>query len=299
MSRYKRFVGFSAVICLMGLMAGAMLAQAPQGRGGGGARGGAPDTVMPARQLKPGLFLVTGAGANTMIRVTTEGLIVVDTKNPGDDQYNGLLAQIKAVSPLPVKFVINTQHHPDHVGNNQKFIDAGAQVLALEALKSFMASDTRTSQIPGRPTQTFAKDYVLKLGGAEVQAHFYGRGHTGDDTMVYFPDAKVVMVSDEMSDANPVIDWANGGSWVEWSKVLEGVLKLDFETAIQGRGEPKTRADVQAFKDKVDLVIKRASDAIKAGATKDNLAMQVKTDDLAPWNLNAQFFGNLYDELKK
>jgi glyoxylase-like metal-dependent hydrolase (beta-lactamase superfamily II) len=198
-----------------------------------------------------------------------------------------------------VKYVINTQHHPDHVGNNQKFLDAGAQILALEALKTFMGSDPRTTTIPGRPTQTFAKDYVLKLGGAEVQAHFYGRGHTGDDTMVYFPDAKVVMVSDEMTDASPIVDWANGGSWLEWSGVLENVLKLDFETAIQGRGEPKSRADVQAFKNKVDLVISRAQDAIKAGATKETLAMQVKTDDLAPWNLNAQFFSNLHDELKK
>ncbi len=125
------------------------LAQAPQGRGG---RGGAPDnTVMPARQLKPGLFLLTGAGANTLVRVTTEGLIVVDTKNPGDEQANSLLAQIKAISPLPVKFVINTQHHPDHVGNNQKFLDAGAQVLGLEALKTFMGSDTRTTADSGTP----------------------------------------------------------------------------------------------------------------------------------------------------
>jgi hypothetical protein len=77
------------------------------------------------------------------------------------------------------------------------------------------------------------------------------------------------------------------------------VLKLDFEQAIQGRGEPKSRADVQAFKNKVDLVISRANDAIKAGATRETLASQVKTDDLAPWNLNAQFFGNLYDELTK
>jgi glyoxylase-like metal-dependent hydrolase (beta-lactamase superfamily II) len=291
--RSNWFIGIAAVLCVGASVA---LAQAPQGRGG---RGGAPDTVMPPRQLKPGLFLITGGGANTVVRVTTEGLVVVDTKNPGDEQYNGLLAQIKTVSPLPVKYVINTQHHPDHVGNNQKFLDAGAQVLALEALKTFMASDPRTTAIPGRPTQTFAKDYVLKLGGAEVQAHFYGRGHTGDDTMVYFPDAKVVMVSDEMTDTNPVIDWANGGSWVEWSKVLDGVLKLDFETAIQGRGEPKTRADVEAFKKKVDLVISRATDAAKAGATKETLAMQVKVDDLAPWMLNAQFFGNLYDELKK
>jgi len=283
-------------IVVLFMMVMSAFAQAPQGRGGGR---GAPDTVMPPRQLKPGLFLITGGGANTLVRVTPEGLIVVDTKNPGDEQFSGLTTQIKAVSPLPVKFVVNTQHHPDHVGNNQKFIDAGAQVVALEALKTFMASDPRTTQIPGRPTQTFAKDYVLKLGGAEAHLHFYGRGHTGDDTMVYFPDAKVVMVSDDMTDTNPVIDWAQGGSWVEWSKALDGVLKLDFETAIQGRGEPKTHAEVQAFKDKVDLVIKRASDAIKAGATKETLAMQVKTDDLAPWNLNAAFFGNLYDELKK
>jgi cyclase len=288
-------------IIFLCLAAGSVLAQAPQGRGGGGGgRGGAADnTVLPARQLKPGLFLLTGAGANTLVRVTPEGLIVVDTKNPGEAQANSLIEQIKAISPLPVKYVINTQHHPDHVGNNQKFIDAGATVIGLEALKTLMASDTRTLNIPGRPTQTFAKDYSLKFGGAQVDAHFYGRGHTGDDTMVYFPDAKVVMVSDQMSDGNPVIDWANGGSWAEWSKSLEGVLKLDFEIAIQGRGEPKTRADVQAFKTKVDLVTSRASDAIKAGATKETLAMQVKTDDLAPWAFNAMFFGNLYDELKK
>jgi hypothetical protein len=128
--------------------------------------------------------------------------------------------------------------------------------------------------------------------------YFFGRAHTGDDTVVYFPDARVVMVSDMMTDTSPIVDWANGGSWVEWQKVMEGILKLDFEIAIQGRGEPKTRADVQAFKDKVDIVINRATEAIRNGATREQLISQVKTDDLAPWNLNPQFFQNLYDELK-
>ena len=264
-----------------------------------GARGGAPDTVMPGRELKPGLFLITGGGANSMVRVTKEGLILVDTKNQGDEQFNGLAAQIKAISSLPIKYVLNTQHHPDHVGNNQRFVDMGAQVIGLEALKNFMASDTRTSAIPGRPTLTFVKDNVVRLGGIEVQQFFFGRAHTGDDTVTYFPDAKVVMVSDMMTDTNPIVDWTNGGSWVEWQKVMEGILKLDFEVAIQGRGEPKTRADVQAFKTKVDNVISRTAAAIKSGATKEQLVSQVKTDDLAPWNLNAQFFGNLFDELTK
>jgi len=289
MKRIQRFVLITVIA-----FAATALARMPQGQGGR-----APDNVMPARQLKPGLFLVTGAGANTMIRVTPEGLIVADTKNQGDANFNDLMTQIKAVSPLPVKLVLNSQHHPDHVGNNQKFIDAGAQVIAVKELKDFMASDPRTTAIPGRPTQTFVKDNVVKLGNVEVQMHFYGGAHSGGDTMIYFADAKVVMVSDEMTDTSPVVDWANGGSWTQWSKILDGVLKLDFETAIHGRGEPKTRADVQAFKNKVDLVISRANEAIKAGATKDTLASKVKSDDLAPWNLNAMFFTNLYDELTK
>ena len=125
-----------------------MSGQAPQG-GGRAGRGGAGQTVEKIRQLKPDLYLITGGGANTLVRVTPEGLIVVDTKNPGDENFNRVMEEIKSVSSQPVKFVINTHHHPDHVGNNQKFIDAGAQVVALEALKTRMASDPRTKDIPG------------------------------------------------------------------------------------------------------------------------------------------------------
>jgi cyclase len=272
-----------------------LVAQGPRGGGRGPAAG---QTVEKIRELKPNLYMITGGGANTLVRVTPDGIILVDTKNPSDMNYMRLMEEITSVSKAPVKIVINTHHHPDHVGNNQKFIDAGAQVVALEALKTRMASDPRTKDIPGLPTKTFAKDEVVKLGGAEVRLYSFGRGHTGDDTMVYFPDTKVVMVSDQMSDTTPIVDFANGGSAVEWTKILDGVLKLDFEMAIPGRGEPKTRADVQAFRDKFASIVTRASDAIKAGATRDTLAMQVKTDDLG-WTFQPAFYQSLYDELKK
>src|SRR5262245_17895372 len=267
---------------------------------GGGGRGGpaAGQTVEKIKMLKPNLYEITGGGANTLIRVTNQGLIVVDTKNPSDENFNRVMEEIKSVTAQPVKYVINTHHHPDHVGNNQKFIDAGAQVVALDALKSWMEKDPRTTAIPGRPTQTFAKDYTLKLADAEVRLYSFGRGHTGDDTMVYFPDLKVVMVSDQITDATPIIDFANGGSAVEWTKILDGVLALDFEQAIPGRGEPKSKADIQAYRMRFDTVVKRAADAIKAGATKDQLASQVKTDDLG-WQFQPAFFASLYDELSK
>jgi glyoxylase-like metal-dependent hydrolase (beta-lactamase superfamily II) len=268
MRRYFRiFVGISALV----LGSVTVMGQAPQGPPGAapgagrGGRGAAGQTVEKIRLLKPNLYLITGGGANTLVRVTPDGLIVVDTKNPGDENFNRVMEEIRSVSQAPVKFVINTHHHPDHVGNNQKFIDAGATVLASEALKSFMASDPRTKAIPGAPTQTFAKDYTLKFGGAEVRLYSFGRGHTGDDTMVYFPDAKVVMVSDQITDGTPIVDFANGGSAANWPKVLDGVLALDFDSAIPGRGEPKTRAQVQAYRANFATLLSRASDAIQGG----------------------------------
>jgi glyoxylase-like metal-dependent hydrolase (beta-lactamase superfamily II) len=283
----------AAIVTLSGLAV--LSAQAPPG-GRGGPKAGA--TVEKIRNLKPDLYMITGGGANTLIRVTPEGLILVDTKNPGDENFNRMMEEIKTISPSPVKYVLNTHHHPDHVGNNQKFIDAGAKVVALDALKMRMAGDPRTKDIPGLPTVTFTRDYDLKFGGAEVQAHSYGRGHTGDDTMVYFPDLKVVMVSDQITDGTPIVDFANGGSAVEWTQILDGVLKLDFDMAIPGRGEPKTRAEIEAYRTKFASLVSRASEAIKAGATRDTLASQVKTDDLG-WTFNAAFYGSLYDELTK
>ena len=298
MISYRR----SALPVLGMLIAGAALvAQGPPGGAPGAGRGGrgaAGQTVEKIRTLRPNLYLITGGGANTLVRVTPDGIIIVDTKNPGDETFNRMMEEIRSVSPAPIKYVINTHHHPDHVGNNQKFIEAGATVVASDALKSFMTSDPRTRTIPGLPTQTFARDYTLTVGGTEVRMHSFGRGHTGDDTMVYFPDSKVVMVSDQITDGTPIIDFANGGSAVEWTQILDGVLKLDFDTAIPGRGEPKTREEVQAFRTKFATLITRARTAITAGATRDQLATQVKVDDLG-WQLNPMAFGSLYDELTK
>ena len=288
----KQFFAIALVIALV------VVAAAQQPAGG---RGAAPDTVAAARQLKPGFFLITGAGANTAVRVTPEGLIVVDTKNPTTDAnniYSAFQAQLKAISPLPVKYILNTHHHPDHTGNNGQLVDLGAKVIGLEALKTNMAADPRTTQIAGRPTETFAKDYVLKFGGVQVDAHHYGNAHTNDDTVVYFPDLKIAMISDTVTDTNPVVDWANGGSIVGWKASLDAILKLDFETAIPGRGEPRPKTDVAAFKTKIDTVIDRGNAAIKAGATKDTFMAQVKIDDLG-WMEQKAFFDNLYDELTK
>lgn len=307
----NRFVvtGLAAALCLASFAAPARAQDRGVGgrgaaAGGGQDRGGrgaaAPDPVEKAVQLKPDLYYVPGAGANAVIRVTPDGLILIDTKNPSPEIASALMAEIKKISNLPVKYIFNTHHHPDHVGNNQVFVDQGATVVGLEKMKQLMTTDQRTKDIPGPPTVTFAKDYTLKFGGATVEAHFYGASHTGGDTVVYLPDKRFVMVSDTIPVANPTPGigfGGGGGSAVQVPTLLDSILKLDWDVALAGRGEPMTRAQVQAYRAKWETFMTRVKEAIAKGATKDTLAAQVKQDDLG-WSFNPAFFGNLYDELQ-
>jgi cyclase len=258
------------------------LAQAPaQAQPQGAGRGGG-QPVQPIQMVKPGLYVVPGAGSNSIVRVTPDGVILVDTKLPGEANYTALMQQIRTVTPLPVKTVIVTHHHADHTGNNDRFIAAGAEVIGHAVL----ASSLDTYQFdpkPAKPTTTYdGRERVVRLGGVEVRVLHLGRAHTGGDSVVYFPDVKVIATSDAVTTGptGPLADYAGGGSFAGFAPVLDAMLKLDFDTAIPGAGPVLTKADVQAFRTKIGTVIDRASALVKAGVPADQLLKQIKTDDI-------------------
>ena len=277
----------------------AVHAQEPQAQPAGRGRGrGGGQGVSSIQQVKPGLYVVAGAGANSEVRVTNDGVILVDGKLAGDQNYNGLMDQIKTVTDKPVKFVVVTHHHADHTGNNAKFLEAGAQVIGHENLKKNLTT-YQSNPLPASPSITYNKDYVVRLGGVEVEVHHYGRSHTSGDSIVYYPDLKVVVLSDALTVGNgPLIDYPGGGSALEWKQVLDTVLKLDFDAAIPGNGPVLTKADVQAFKTKFDTVIDRATELIRKGVAKDQLLSQLKTDDIG-WTPRIPNVDPFYEELLK
>src|SRR6187402_2987575 len=91
-------------------------------------------TAQAVKMVKPGLFMVIGAGGNVTVRITSDGLVVVDTKNAGQPVFDALMARIRTISGHEVKWVIDTHHHGDHSGNNGRFLAAGAKVIAHENL---------------------------------------------------------------------------------------------------------------------------------------------------------------------
>jgi cyclase len=262
----------------------------------------APPAPQPQaiQQVKPGLYMITGAGGNTTVRVTNQGLIVVDGKLPGEANYNALMALIKGVSDQPVKYLIVTHHHADHTGNNQRFLDAGVQIVAHENLKKNLVTYAVDPK-PAPPSVTYPGDeYTVQLGDVKVELHHFGRAHTSGDTVVYFPDLKVVAVSDVVTTGKtgPLIDYAGGGSATDWTNVLAEILKLDFDAAIPGNGDVLTKVDVQAYKTKFDTVIARARELVKMGVPADQLLAKIKTDDIG-WAPRVPKVDAFYAELSE
>lgn len=291
----RSFVTFAATAFITAVV-GTAAGQAPTpgaGAPGQGRRGGGPPPAPPAiKQVKPGLYMVTGIGGNSTVRVTSEGIILVDTKNLGEANYNALMEQIKTVSQAPVRYVFITHHHQDHSGNIGPFQAAGAEVIVHEGLNKALETYKAAQGTPERSKVTYTTDRTVKVGTASAEARFFGRAHTSGDTWVYFPDVRVIATGDSFVANVPNVDYPFGGSAVEWVKTLDQVLKWDFDTAIPGHGnDPLTKADVQAFRDKLNTIVTRARELVKKGTPKDQLLAQIKTDDLG-WNINNQQWGN-------
>ncbi|HTK34749.1 MAG TPA: MBL fold metallo-hydrolase [Caulobacteraceae bacterium] len=260
------------------------------------AQSAAPPPAPPApqplviKQVKPGLYMITGSGGNSTARVTSAGVILIDTKNAGDAIYNDLIAKIRSVTDQPVKVVIDTHHHPDHTGNNGKFVAAGIPVIGQENLKVQLdkmvaPANNPNFRRPADPTVLYQTERVVEMGGVRAIAHHYQPAHTNGDTVVYFPDLKTVVMGDEYSTGTPSYDPEGGGDMTGWLASLDQVLKLDFDTAIPGHGDnPTSKAELQAFRAKVETFRDRARELVRQGVPKDQLLAKIKTDDLG-WNV--------------
>jgi len=260
----------------------------------------AQQTQNPAlkiEKVKDNLYVISESGGNVAVRVTPEGVILVDDKF--ERNFNEIMARVKSVTGLPVKYVINTHQHGDHTGGNVQFIKT-ADILAH---KNARANMVKTKQMDTPPRITFGNETAVYLGGAEVQAHYYGRGHTDGDAIVYFPDLRVVHMGDLFTAGFPYIDYENGGSVVEWIKTIDAALELDFDTAIPGHGPIMKKADLEMHRNKIEIVRQRVRDLIRNGVSKEQFVAQLKLDDIG-WTINpnavaARSMPRLYDELSR
>ena len=115
--------------------------------------------------------------------------------------HDDILAQIRSVTPQPLRYVINTHQHDDHAGGDALMLPVAEVIAHKNARANLVAhrtpyfEDTPGTSI-GLPRITFSDETSVFLGGKEVRAHWFGRGHTSGDAIIYFPDLKVIHTGD-------------------------------------------------------------------------------------------------------
>lgn len=246
-------------------------------------------------QVKDGLYVITGPGGNIGVRVTSEGVILIDDKFPED--FSEIQSLVATVSQLPVRYIINTHHHGDHSGSNAGFLQM-AEILIHKNARDNMVRGNQA----GVPRLVYTQHTAITLGGVEVEAHYLGLGHTNGDTVVYFPDLKTVHAGDLLHGTAPFVDYANGGSSAGWVSTMNGILALDWDTAIPGHGAVMDRRGVLGFRNQMEAVRMKMRGLIDGGLAKEDAAEAIKDADLSWTQVDDGLFMSrsipgFYDEL--
>jgi glyoxylase-like metal-dependent hydrolase (beta-lactamase superfamily II) len=119
----------------------------------------------------------------------------------------------------------------------------------------------------------FTDETAVFLGGKEVRAKFFGRGHTSGDAIIYFPALRTIHTGDLMAGSTPLIDYPGGGSVVEWTRTLDAAMNtLDFDRVIPGHGAITNKAGLVAYRNNVEKLRNRAAGLIREGKSQEDVA---------------------------
>jgi len=237
------------------------------------------------------VWMLEGAGGNIAVSVGDDGIVMID------DQFAPLAPKIKAalakLSQKPVRFLVNTHWHFDHVGGNAAMAETAA-ILAHENVRKRMlvGGELMTFKIePAEPRAlpilTYQRDVTLWLNGEPVRAVHVPPGHTDGDTVVFFTKSNVVHMGDDLiATGFPIIDLQSGGSARGLVAALDEVIPQISPDAkvIPGHGPLQTVADLKKFRNRVDEIIALVQRGLASGKTVEQMQKEKILAPYEDWN---------------
>jgi glyoxylase-like metal-dependent hydrolase (beta-lactamase superfamily II) len=265
-----------------------------------------------AEKVADGIYMLTGRGGNIGLSVGKSGTYLID------DQYaplsDKILAAVRAITPDPVRFVVNTHWHGDHTGGNENMGKAGALLVAHENVRRRMSTEqfsaafnSKTPPSPegALPAVTFADAVTFHWNGDEIRVYHVPPAHTDGDAVVHFVKANVVHAGDLFFNGGyPFVDVSSGGRIDGVIAAAERILAgIDDKTRlIPGHGPVATKADLQAYRDVLKTLRDRIAKLKADGKSRDEvIAAKPTADHDAKWGTGFMkgdvFTGLVYDSL--
>ena len=254
------------------------------------------EMVVEVERLQENLYVLRGGGGNSSAFITSDGVVLIDTKVAGWGQP--LIDRIAELTDNPVTTIINTHAHFDHVSGNVEF-PASIDVVAQTNTARLMDEWNRVTGIPrdfpdvfetsggqGLPTQTFDDRLTLGSGDDQMDLYYFGRGHTGGDTWVVLPALRVMHAGDMFPGKQvPIMDASNGGSGVDYAQTLRNAYDAvtDIDQIITGHSTQMTRDDLGQMAQFVEAFVSAIRASKEAGQSVQQAA--------EAWSVPSEFEG--------
>ena len=269
-----------------------------------------PDERFRLQPLAGGVHALYGRGGNVGFLVGPDAVLVVDSQFK--DMAPGIVEQIRNVTDKPIKYLVNTHHHGDHVGGNDTFRPIAVIIAHDNVRKRMLASPegilrdypaqvaearkagnearakqleeqlewakkVRVEEIPA-PVVTYDRELRVHVGGETIEVWHTPPAHTDGDSVVFFRNAKVLHMGDLFfHKVVPFIDVRSGGSPSGYLRALDAVIaRVPADvTIIPGHGEVTNLDGLRGLRQYVTDVIEAARKAKAAGRTKEQFLGEV------------------------
>lgn len=276
------------------------------------------------------VYMIVGAGANITAQVGDDGVVLVDTGTT--ENADKVVAAVRKITDKPIRYIINTHAHPDHVGGNMATVKtvggqrtaqggggggvenpSGVQLFAHQRAADRMLDDP-TYVDDAIPKFTFlTADKQLYLNGEAIELWYHPNAHTDGDILVYFRRSDVIAAGDLLhTDTYPVFD-------PEWDGRLQGMLnglnqiidiavprfnQMDGTRIIPGHGRLCTESDIAELRDMATIVRDRINYMISKNMALEQVKAAQPTIDYDPVYATHAFAAEtfveaVYGDLKK
>jgi glyoxylase-like metal-dependent hydrolase (beta-lactamase superfamily II) len=281
-------------LALAGVASGHALAQAAP------SAPAAPPAPPPFATTKvtDNVYVFRMLGHQAMFVVTPDGVIATDPvgffNKKGGEIF---LAEIRKVTSAPVKYVVYSHHHYDHIAGGKPFKDAGATFIAHRNAHRHLAA-LRNPEVV-LPDQVVEERSTLELGGVRVDLVYVGRNHSDNSLVVHVPKDRIIFTVDFIPVQAVLFRDVPDGFLPDWFDSLDRVLAMDWDRMIPGHPAPGgrlgTKDDVRAVKQYMTDVSEAAKQlAAEARCLNDEAMRAVKLPKYEGWGAyNIYLFGNI------
>lgn len=253
----------SALSAVLFALSGAVLAQG--------------DAKRAITQISGDLYRFQNNFHYSVLLATPEGIIVTDPVNA--DAARWLKAEIATRFGKPVKYLIYSHDHVDHIAGGEVFADT-AIVVAHEQAKQDIIDEKRPTAVPDI---TFSDELTIELGGKTVELSYVGRGHSDNMIVMRFPAERVVFAVDFIPIRT--LAWKNlTDAYIpDWMDAIARVEAMDFDILAPGHGPLGVKADATAFRGYMNELHERVVEAHRAGKSLAEMQDDIRMEAYADW----------------